>query len=148
MADIVSVDVRSRMMSGIRSRDTKPEIFLRRALHARGFRYKLHDRSLPGTPDMVFPKWKAVIFVNGCFWHAHDCPSFRWPKTREDFWRQKIGRNVANDESHKLRLREQGWRIGIVWECAIKNRIRKGQIAGEISSWLREGNNEMIWDAA
>lgn len=92
------------MMAGIRGKDTKPELVVRRGLHALGFRFRLHDRALSGKPDMVLPRWRAVIFIHGCFWHAHDCPLFRWPGTRQDFWRQKIGRNQERDAEVKPRL--------------------------------------------
>ena len=110
MADVVSAEVRSRMMAGIRGKNTKPEMIIRRGLHARGFRYLLHDKRLPGKPDLVLPKHRAVIFVNGCFWHGHDCPLFKWPKTRKGFWRTKIARNRENDESAVIALRRSGWR--------------------------------------
>lgn len=97
MADVVDSATRSRMMSGIRGRNTKPEIMIRSLLHHHGFRFRLHVRDLPGKPDIVLPRHHAVIFVHGCFWHGHDCPLFKWPGTRADFWREKIGRNQSND---------------------------------------------------
>ncbi len=97
MPDIVAPAVRSRMMAGIRGRNTKPEIFIRKALHARGFRYRLHPRAVPGVPDFTLPRWRAAVFVHGCFWHGHDCPLFRLPGTRPDFWLAKIERNRARD---------------------------------------------------
>lgn len=112
-------------MSGIRGRDTKPEMQIRRALHARGFRYRLHDRHLPGRPDLVFPSRKAVIFINGCFWHGHDCHLFRWPGTRPEFWRTKIGGNIARDERNRQLLLEAGWRVLDVWECALRGPERQ-----------------------
>jgi DNA mismatch endonuclease, patch repair protein len=138
MADTVTPAVRSRMMAGIRSKDTKPEMIIRRGLHARGFRFRLHDRSLPGCPDMVFPKWKAVIFVHGCFWHGHDCHLFRWPKTREDFWREKIGRNRSNDSRTGQLLDQMGWRQCIIWECALKRNanIPVSLLLDACSIWL------------
>lgn len=111
------------MMSGIRAKNTKPELFLRKALHAEGLRFRIHA-SLPGKPDMVFPKWKAILFVHGCFWHNHHCHLFKWPKSRADFWRAKIRGNVTRDESNVSILLSQGWRVGIVWECALKGRTR------------------------
>ena len=107
-------------MSGIRGTDTKPELVLRRGLHQLGFRYRLHDRRLPGTPDLVFPRYNAVIFVNGCFWHGHDCHLFRWPKTREKFWKSKITGNMQRDTRNWGLLEAEGWRILVVWECALK----------------------------
>jgi DNA mismatch endonuclease (patch repair protein) len=124
MADVVSPEVRSRMMSGIRGSNTKPELVLRRALHAEGFRFKLHDSALPGKPDLVFVRHKAVLFAHGCFWHGHGCALFKWPATRPEFWRAKITRNQAVDRNAIARLLSDGWRVGIVWECALKGRSR------------------------
>jgi DNA mismatch endonuclease, patch repair protein len=124
MADTVSPATRSRMMAGIKGKNTAPEMLIRRGLHKLGFRFRLHDRKLPGKPDLVFPKYKAVVFVNGCFWHGHDCPLFRLPKTRADFWGQKINRNKAHDlEVIKLTI-ESGWRCATIRECALKGRGR------------------------
>jgi DNA mismatch endonuclease (patch repair protein) len=131
MADIVPSDVRSRMMSGIRGKNTKPEWTVRRALHARGFRYRLHARDLPGHPDIVLPRHHAVVFVHGCFWHGHDCPLFRWPKTRPEFWRAKIDRNRANDAKHQAELQSAGWRVAIVWECALRQHMDIGSMLAE-----------------
>jgi DNA mismatch endonuclease (patch repair protein) len=124
MADIVSPEVRSRMMAGIRGKDTKPEILLRRGLHAQGVRYRLHDRTLPGTPDMVFPRYRATLFAHGCFWHGHECHLFRWPASRKEFWEAKITRNREVDARTDEALASAGWRQGIVWECALKGRTR------------------------
>lgn len=111
-------------MAAIRGTNTRPEMTLRKALHARGFRYRLHARELPGKPDLVLPKYRAAVFVHGCFWHGHDCPLFRWPGTREDFWRDKIGRNKTRDADMRRRLGADGWRVAVVWECALKGRGR------------------------
>ncbi|MCL4672510.1 MAG: DNA mismatch endonuclease Vsr [Sphingomonadaceae bacterium] len=138
MADVVAPDVRSRMMAGIRRTNTKPELMVRRALHARGFRYRLHARNLPGKPDIVLPKYRAVIFVNGCFWHGHNCHLFRWPKTREAFWREKIERNIAKDEAAISKLEALGWRVATIWECALKRADNRGPeiYALDIENWL------------
>ena len=93
-------------------------------MHAAGFRYRLHVQGLPGKPDLVLPRFRAVIFVNGCFWHQHDCHLFKWPATREEFWRAKIGRNVENDAQAIAALEASGWRIATVWECALKGKTR------------------------
>jgi DNA mismatch endonuclease (patch repair protein) len=122
MADVVSPEVRSRMMSGIRGKDTKPEMIVRRGLHARGFRFRLHDKRLPGKPDLVFPKYHAVIFVHGCFWHGHGCHLFKWPKTREAFWREKIEGNQERDAEINQQLMRTGWRVIEIWECALKGK--------------------------
>ena len=124
MADVVPPDVRSRMMAGIRGKNTKPEMLLRSGLHRAGFRFRIHDRKLPGKPDIVLPKYRAVIFVHGCFWHGHDCHLFKWPKTREEFWRRKIARNREVDAVNEAAIGERGWRCAIVWECATKGRRR------------------------
>lgn len=113
------------MMAGIGPADTKPEMLLRRGLHALGYRYRLHDRKLPGRPDMVFPSRRAVIFANGCFWHGHDCHLFKWPKSRTDFWREKISANVRRDRVTRAKLRDMGWRVCQVWECQLKGRERR-----------------------
>lgn len=138
MADIVPPDVRSRMMAGIRSTDTSPELLLRSGLHKAGFRFKLHDRTLPGKPDIVFPRRHAVLFAHGCFWHGHNCNLFKWPKSREDFWRTKIARNREVDARTDEALRAQGWRRGVVWECALKGRTRRRieDVLSECASWL------------
>ena len=114
-------------MAAIKGSHTKPEIQIRKAMHAAGLRYRLHVRDLPGKPDLVFPKYKAVIFVNGCFWHHHDCHLFKWPATRREFWRTKIDRNVANDAWAEAALLQNGWRIAMVWECALKGKTRLDQ---------------------
>lgn len=112
------------MMAGIRGKDTKPELLLRKGLHALGWRYRLHGRGLHGKPDLVFPGRKALIFANGCFWHGHDCHLFKWPKSREAFWRTKIGGNIARDLRNREALLAEGWRIAEVWECQLKGRNR------------------------
>lgn len=133
-------------MSGIRGRDTRPEMQVRKGLHATGFRYRLHDRNLPGKPDIVLPKYRAVIFVHGCFWHGHGCRLFRWPKTREEFWREKIGRNVANDRRHLEQLAALGWRTGIIWECSTRDRPQWNILLAEVEQWLRHGQGNMEWE--
>jgi len=129
---------RSRVMSRIRGSNTKPEILIRQMLHARGFRFRLHRKDLPGRPDIVLPKYNAVIFVNGCFWHGHDCHLFRWPKTRPEFWREKIHKNMERDQRNIAKLQEQGWRIYTVWECAIrgKSMTELQSLSNELSEWL------------
>jgi DNA mismatch endonuclease (patch repair protein) len=125
MADVVTPEVRSRMMSGIRGKDTQPEMIIRRGLHARGFRFRLHDRRLPGKPDLVFPKYRAVIFVHGCFWHGHNCHLFKWPKTREAFWREKIEGNKSRDRQHLSSLKVAGWHALAIWECQLKSASKR-----------------------
>lgn len=126
-------------MAAIRSGNTKPELFVRRSLHAAGFRFKLHAKDLPGKPDIVLPRYRAVVFVHGCFWHQHDCHLFKWPSTRKDFWAQKISRNSANDKLAQAALRELGWRVAIIWECALKGRHRLEPDAAmqKLVQWVR-----------
>ena len=140
MADVVTPAVRSRMMAGIRAKNTKPELIVRRALHRRGFRFRLHAKQLPGRPDLVLPRFRSAVFVHGCFWHGHDCPLFKWPKTRPDFWQEKIHRNRENDARHLDELIRQGWRVATVWECAMRGASRDvDAVAGCLAQWL-EGN--------
>lgn len=139
MPDIVTPEVRSRMMAGIRGKNTKPELMLRHGLHAAGFRFRLHDRALPGKPDIVFPRYTAVLFAHGCFWHGHNCHLFKWPSSRPDFWRTKINRNREVDAIVSTTLQEAGWRQGIVWECALKGKKRHPieTVLAECACWLR-----------
>lgn len=139
MPDIVSPEVRSRMMASIRGTNTKPELLLRSGLHRAGFRFRLHDRALPGCPDMVFPKHRAVIFAHGCFWHGHDCHLFKWPSTRPEFWRVKIAHNREIDARALRGLAEKGWRCGVVWECALKGRMRipVEDVIKRCADWLK-----------
>ncbi len=125
-------------MSGIRGENTIPEMRVRKGLHARGFRFRLHSVELPGKPDLVFPKYRAIIFVHGCFWHAHECALFKWPKTRADFWKEKIGKNRCRDLAVMDELAQQGWRVMIVWECALKGKGRKPieEVVDSCAEWL------------
>jgi DNA mismatch endonuclease (patch repair protein) len=124
--DIVGTEVRSRMMSSIRGRDTKPEMLVRKYLHARGMRFRIHRRDLPGKPDLILPRWNVVVFVHGCFWHGHQqCRYFRLPATRADFWRAKIFGNSARDDRAEAKLRTIGWRVFVIWECAIRDDTAK-----------------------
>ncbi|HAW93388.1 MULTISPECIES: very short patch repair endonuclease [unclassified Arsukibacterium] len=143
MTDIHSKAVRSKNMAAIKGRNTRPEMLVRRALHTAGFRYRLHVANLPGKPDLLFPKYKAVIFVQGCFWHQHQCAMFHWPKTRTEWWKQKISSNRAHDEAVQDKLRELGWRVLLVWECALKGKTKVPlpQLTDEIAHWLRDGSS-------
>lgn len=120
MADNHTKEVRSRNMSHIRSTNTKPEEKVRKYLFSKGFRYRKNVRSLPGCPDLVLPKYRSVIFVNGCFWHKHDCPRFVWPSSNQEYWIPKITRNVERDAKNQQTLKEMGWQIITVWECELK----------------------------
>lgn len=134
------------MMAGIRGKNTKPEMIIRRGLHARGFRYLLHDKRLPGKPDLVFPRHGAVIFVHGCFWHGHDCHLFKWPKTRKGFWRKKINRNQEIDERAIAALKKAGWRCCIIWECSLKGptRLPVASVVDRIVTWLGSSKHGLV----
>jgi len=122
MVDVVDAKTRSRMMSGIRGKNTKPEIIVRKFLHAAGFRFRLHVKDLPGKPDLVLPKYRTVIFVHGCFWHQHPgCKYAYSPKTNQVFWKTKLMGNVERDARHAIALKEQGWRCEVIWECEVAN---------------------------
>ena len=125
-------------MAAVRNKNTKPELIVRKALHGAGFRYRLHDSTLPGKPDIVLPKHKAVIFVHGCFWHGHQCDQFKWPMSREEFWRNKITNNATVDAAATAALRQRGWRVGLIWECAIrgKNKVAIPIILQRLEAWL------------
>ena len=119
-------------MAAVRSKDTKPELFIRKALHARGYRFRLHRKNLPGTPDIVFPSRKCAIFVNGCFWHGHECPSGTLPTARREYWEAKIGRNKVRDAHNQRELEEAGWGVLVVWECD----LRQPKPLERIVAWL------------
>lgn len=130
-------------MSGIRGRNTKPEILVRSLLHCEGFRFRLHVRKLPGKPDIVLPRYRAVIFIHGCFWHGHDCPLYKLPNTRPDFWQDKIDRNQANDLRARTALLSAGWRVAVVWECALRGTgTESGEVAQRLSGWLHSNEPE------
>lgn len=125
----LSREKRSKIMSAIHSRDTKPELMVRKYLWRLGFRFRLNYDRLPGHPDLVLRKYRTCVFVNGCFWHGHDCPAFRMPKTNVAFWERKIGRNRERDREEKLRLAEMGWHVIEVWECQLKPACREQTLA-------------------
>ena len=128
-------------MSGIRGKNTKPELVIRRGLHAAGFRFRLHDRGLPGQPDLVLPRYRAAVFVHGCFWHGHDCPLFRWPRSRQEFWREKISGNVERDRRAVERLEEAGWRVLTIWECSMRGvGMSPEHVIGRAADWLRSAS--------
>lgn len=126
-------------MAAIKSGNTKPELIVRKAIHAAGLRFRLHVRDLPGKPDLVLARHRAIIFVNGCFWHHHDCHLFKWPATRAEFWQAKISRNVANDVRAISQLKKDGWRVGVIWECALKGRTRldAAEAMQEVANWIK-----------
>lgn len=137
--DVHEPEIRSYNMSRIRSRDTKPEMIVRRFLHAQGFRFRLHDKKLPGKPDLVLPKYKTVIFVHGCFWHGHEgCKYFVIPKTRTDWWLDKINGNRAKDEKTKLKLALNKWRIITIFECELKKEKHLDTLGGLITKIIKK----------
>ena len=139
MADVHTPEIRSYNMSRIRSKDTKPEEAVRKYLFARGFRYRKNDRRYPGKPDIVLPKYKTMIFVNGCFWHKHEgCRYFVWPKNNAEFWREKINGNAERDRKIQAQLEEMGWRVITVWECTLKKDVFEDTMEQLIRE-IREG---------
>ncbi|MGE4307294.1 MAG: very short patch repair endonuclease [Novosphingobium sp.] len=143
MTDIVDQQTRSRMMSGIRGRNTRPELRLRSALHAAGLRYRIHRKDLPGSPDLVFPKFGAVVFVHGCFWHRHPgCPKATSPSTRPEFWADKFAKNIERDERSRQSLIDAGWRVATVWECSLKE-YGTEDLVTTVRSWLQGDGQEL-----
>jgi len=138
MADVVDHKTRSQMMAGIRGKNTRPEIHIRSLLHRHGFRFRIHVDSLPGKPDIVLKRYRAVIFIHGCFWHAHDCHLFKLPSTRTEFWQTKIEGNKERDTVNIKVLKDSGWRVLTIWECSLKGRTRlkESALAEKISAWL------------
>ena len=126
MADVMTPEQRSRCMAAIKGKDTKPEMIVRKYLFSRGLRYRVNNRKLPGSPDIVLKKYKTVVFIDGCFWHGHEgCKYYRLPKTNVDFWRHKIAMNIARDYANGVDLRLAGWRVIRVWECEIKTKTKR-----------------------
>ena len=137
MTDIVDQQTRSRMMAGIKGRNTRPELALRRALHARGFRYRLHSTKVHGRPDLVLAKRHAVVFVHGCFWHRHEgCRYASTPSTRVEFWQAKFEANVARDNAVRKALLDAGWRVATIWECALRKPEHVTGATDRLSAWL------------
>lgn len=128
MADNHSKEIRSKNMSHIRSTNTKPEEFVRKYLFSRGLRYRKNVRKLPGCPDIVLKKYKTVVFINGCFWHHHDCGRFVWPSSNEEYWHNKIDRNVERDKENQKKLETQGWQVLIIWECQLKKAVAEDNL--------------------
>ena len=144
MTDVVDSQTRSLMMSGIRGKDTKPEIALRKALHKRGFRYRLHDRRVPGHPDLVLPRYRAVVLVHGCFWHRHEaCRYATTPATRREFWLAKFEANKLRDRQTLSALAEQDWRVATVWECSLRKPEHVATTVAVLAAWLR-GSSTLI----
>lgn len=137
--DRVSREERSRIMGQIRGRDTTPELFIRSLLHRAGYRFRLHDRRLPGRPDLVLRKYHAIIFVNGCFWHGHACPAGAPPVSHTEFWLPKLHRNQNNDAQNRQALATLGWRSLVVWQCALRGRrkLDSDALFEHIQRWLQ-----------
>jgi DNA mismatch endonuclease, patch repair protein len=149
MADVVDAATRSRMMAGIQSKNTKPETLIRKALHARGFRYSLHPKRLPGKPDIVMPKWRVVIFVHGCFWHWHGCRMSKLPTSNASFWQQKLMGNQLRDAEVKQALVNLGWRSATVWECATRGKTAQENLPNllnALDSWIRYQAKSMTFE--
>ena len=139
MVDVFSLQKRREVMASISAKNTKPELLVRKALHREGFRYRLHGKGLPGKPDLVFRGLNAVVVVNGCFWHGHDCQLFKVPATNREFWETKIKTNRARDARNKNLLLEQNWRVLIIWECSTrgKGRLKFEELIANVTNWLK-----------
>ena len=141
MADIVSREIRSRMMSGIRSKNTKPELLVRQGLHRRGLRFRIHDTRIPGKPDLYFPRYSAAIFVDGCFWHGHHCKYFKLPQTNRDFWNAKIDANKSRDFITRAKLSKLGIRTLSVWECETRTKCEQFDAKlDQIYDWITKAD--------
>ena len=143
--DVLTREQRRLVMSRIRSKDTKPEMLLRRGLHGRGLRYRLHGAGIPGKPDMVFPKYRAVVFVHGCFWHGHGCSLFRWPQTRAAFWKTKISRNMERDRTVRAGLDDCRVAHDCGWECALRGKYRRAleDVLSDTEALVRHGREPL-----
>ena len=140
MPDIFAPEKRHEIMQNVKTKNTAPEIKLRSLLHKNGFRFRVNRKDLPGKPDIVLPKYRAVIFVHGCFWHGHDCPRGQRPQTNADFWNQKIDRNVIRHKSDVSLLESLGWRVLIVWECEIKKK-NEAVLLSRVKEFLLHSTN-------
>lgn len=143
MTDIFDKVKRSEIMSKISGKDTKPEVLIRKKLFSKGFRFRKNVKTLPGKPDIVLPKYKTTIFVNGCFWHGHGCKKSKLPKTRTDFWKEKINNNLLRDQKNLENLKNDGWQVIIIWQCEISNNLLLNQKIDEISIQLKQKINEV-----
>lgn len=145
MVDKVDSQTRSKMMSRVRNKNTNIEVKVRKALFAKGFRYKINDKNLPGSPDIVLPKYKAAIFVNGCFWHGHDCSKGQLPKSNIEYWKTKIIKNKKRDVENIEKLLALGWKVATIWECALKGRnsIPLNVLISQLEHWITFGRNKI-----
>lgn len=150
MVDVLTPEQRRLNMSRIRSKDTKPEMLIRRGLHARGLRYRLNDRALPGRPDLVFPKYHTAVFIHGCFWHAHGCALSKLPATRQDFWRTKLTANAVRDCKAVDALKAVGWRVLVIWECALRgpSRQRESVVLERAAKFIQDSDSNFLEIAA
>lgn len=146
MVDVLTEKQRRLNMSRIKGRDTRPEMVFRKGLHSRGYRYRLHSRALPGRPDLVLPRYRVAAFVHGCFWHGHSCHLFRWPATRAGFWEKKILGNAERDKQNLLLLKNLGWRVLIVWECAMKGRhkLPVEDLLDQAEQFIKSGKADLL----
>ncbi|WP_262227187.1 very short patch repair endonuclease [Stenotrophomonas maltophilia] len=143
MVDSLTPEQRSAQMSRIHGSNTKLEVLVRKGLHARGLRYRLGGAKLPGRPDIVLPKYRTVVFVHGCFWHGHDCPLYRLPKTRPEFWADKIGKNRIRDLRVTAQLEAMGWRVLTVWECSLRGKtaLEQASFLDHLAEILRQASH-------
>lgn len=140
MSDIMTKEERSALMSKIKGKNTKPEMIVRKYLFARGFRYRLHDKYLPGSPDIVLPKYKTAVFIHGCFWHGHSgCRKARLPSSNIDYWEKKIHENLERDRKKIASMEEAGWHVLVVWQCDIDNKTRREKYLDEIVEEIKKG---------
>lgn len=140
MADIYSSEKRSGIMSRVSDKETKAEIIVRKYIFAQGFRYRKNDKRYPGTPDIVLPKYKTIIFVNGCFWHGHHCKAGKLPDTRREFWEDKISTNKERDKRNTKKLKKEGWNVLTVWECEIKSKTDREGRLNKLVTEIKQGN--------
>lgn len=144
MADIISPEQRSALMSRIRGKNTGIELEVRKGLHTLGFRYRLGGAGLPGRPDIVLPRYRTVVFVHGCFWHGHDCHLFRWPKSRPEFWKEKITANQERDRRSLGKLKDLGWKVETIWECELRGRspAQRAEVILALAERIRKGDSD------
>jgi DNA mismatch endonuclease (patch repair protein) len=150
MTDVLTAKQRRLNMSHIRGKDTKPEMLIRRGLHARGLRYRLHDRKLPGRPDLVFAKYHTAVFIHGCFWHSHGCRLSKLPATHQDFWKKKLEGNAARDRRAMHALESAGWRVLTIWECAVRGpgRLDDTTVLDRAAHYIREDRRGSLMEIA
>lgn len=139
MTDIYSKNKRSQIMSKISGKETEPEVLVRKFLFRKGFRYRKNDKRYPGTPDIVLPKYKTVIFVHGCFWHGHNCRAGKLPETRKEFWQNKIDTNIARDKKSRQDLEKLGWKVLVIWQCELKNKKIRTETLKNIEQEIQKG---------